>query len=88
MIWAEKLPVYRVLSRDCRYDSTKEWICIVNKNRGLIKKYFLNKKRTRLMYQGPIPIDILDKGIVCTGTCTYELQEEIECLDYTVKSKD
>ena len=29
MIWAEPVPTYKILSRDCRSDNTKEFIGIV-----------------------------------------------------------
>lgn len=77
MIWAEKVHLYRILQRDCRYnDKTFERVGIHYKDRGFVGTYIWNKNKTKLMWKGPIPESILTEKLVCTGTSTYELQED------------
>ena len=64
--------VYRILSRDCRSDDTKEFIAYHDKSRQLM---VLHKIGKHFMYDRCISDEILKKKIISTGTSTYELQE-------------
>ena len=64
--------IYKILSRDCRSDDTKEFVAKHDKKRHLMILY---KKGKHYMYDRAISDEILNKKIISTGTSTYELQE-------------
>ena len=81
---SEFIPFTRILSRDCRSDSTKEYFGIYDK--GSDKVALFIRQKTHFAYRTALPIDIYIDGMYRTGTSTYELQPDSKAIaDYILK---
>lgn len=81
---SEFVPFTRILSRDCRSDSTKEYFGIYDESGDVVKLF--KRQKTQFSYQTTIPISIYIDGMCRTGTSTYELQPDSKAIaDYILK---
>lgn len=71
---SEFIPLTRILSRDCRSDSTKEYFGHYDKSSDRVLLY--KRQKRKFAYQTTLPIDIYVDGMCRTGTSTYELQQD------------
>lgn len=67
---AEKYFV-RILARDCRSDSTKEYLAKYDAHRDSVILY--KKQKTQIVFNTILSVDVLFYDTYCTGTTTYEL---------------
>lgn len=78
---SEFIPLTRILSRNCRSDSTKEYFGIYDESADAVKLF--KRQKTRFAYKTTIPIGIYIDGMCKTGTSTYELQPDSKMIaDY------
>lgn len=61
----------RILSRDCRSNSTKEFLARYDANRDSVILY--KKQKTQIAYDRILSVDVLFYDTYCTCTTTYEL---------------
>lgn len=61
----------RILSRDCRSDSTKEFLAKYDAHRDSVILY--KKQKTQIVFDRILSVDVLFYDTYCTGTSTYEL---------------
>lgn len=71
---SEFIPFTRILSRDCRSDSTKEYFGIYDKSKDEVDLFI--RQKTKFAYTTTLPINIYTDGMCRTGTSTYELQPD------------
>lgn len=61
----------RILSRDCRSDSTKEFLAKYDAHSDSVILY--KKQKTQIVSDRFLSVDVLFYDTYCTGTSTYEL---------------
>lgn len=64
----------RILARDCRSDSTKEFLAKYDAKRDLVILY--RKQKTQIASDRILSVDALFYDTYCTGTTTYELVKD------------
>lgn len=75
---SEFIPFTRILSRDCRSDSTKEYFGLYDKSWDRVMLF--KRQKTQFAYQTALPIGIYIDGMCRTGTSTYELQPDSKTI--------